>query len=197
MMYQHHTMSGWSAAMLAGAPLLPIPTAVVPSGLFCQRCAGDGLVRCPDPECWLCAMDEPCPHAEPCGCGFPPATYLAPSAAAREGLRMRAELALLRRVAAEARWAGLLWQPWAPWPPRWLTEMVEQGRADALQADRAKVLGHSVDPVEGLDQWGAPLVPSTGRRWFTHRAPPRQPDPDGYEAARRALAACTGREVGR
>lgn len=105
--------------------------------------------------------------------------------------RLQIELDLLRRLANEARWSAITWiGSVGGWPPAWLVEMVEHGRADAIQADRARVLGYSAEG--GIETWGTPLVPSQGRRWWTHAQPPRSPDADTYDAARRVLAAAKG-----
>jgi hypothetical protein len=105
-----------------------------------------------------------------------------------EQRRTAVELDMLRRCALEAR-GVVWWDPWADeWPPAWLVEMVEQGRADALQADRATLLDTN-------NFGGVPAVPSQGRRWWTHAQPPREHDEDTYQAARRVLDACKGREA--
>lgn len=66
--------------------------------------------------------------------------------------------------------------------PAWLVDLVEQGRADALQADRAKLAG-SCEP------WtGTPAIPWTsGKRWFHHREMPQGFDAAAHEAAVRLL----------
>jgi hypothetical protein len=109
-----------------------------------------------------------------------------------ERRRTAIEVKMLRRCARDANRIAW-WDPWEDeWPPAWLATMVEQGRADALQADRARVLGY--DNTGGRDTWGAPPVTSQGRRWWTHAQPPREHDEDAYQAARRVLDACKGRE---
>jgi len=67
--------------------------------------------------------------------------------------------------------------------PAWLVDLVEQGRADALQADRAKVAG-SCEP------WGDFLaIPWTkSKRWFHHGEMPRGFDLVAHGAAVRLLA---------
>jgi hypothetical protein len=101
-----------------------------------------------------------------------------------EHRRAEIEMGLLRRVAAEARWAG--WSALVDWPPAWLVEMVEQGRADAIQADRSSVLSTA-------NLGGVPAVPSPGRRWWTNAEPPSERDEDTYQAARRVLMSTMGR----
>ncbi len=97
-----------------------------------------------------------------------------------------ADVALYARVLREVPWLGAWPGIYGTWPPAWLVELVAQGRADAIQADRAAVTG-----AENLG--GVPTVSWTASRpWYRHSVPPQGHDPLGYASARRVLAACRG-----
>lgn len=34
----------------------------------CKKCGGDKKITCPDPECYVCAMDDYCKNSSPCPC---------------------------------------------------------------------------------------------------------------------------------
>lgn len=72
----------------------------------------------------------------------------------------------------------------ATWPPTWLVEAVEQGRSDAIQADRAQVI------TKGLMVAAIPLP--AGARWYRHGVAPASHDQEAYASARRVLARLRG-----
>jgi hypothetical protein len=99
-----------------------------------------------------------------------------------------ADAALTERLLREARWAS--W-PGIAWPPQWLIKIVQDGRADAVQSDRALVAAPSRNVFGDMT---APIPMPRSARWFRHTEPPRGFDADAYASARRVLALCDGRD---
>ena len=93
-------------------------------------------------------------------------------------------LSLMTRVAQRARvMPADADRDWFDPVPAWLTRIIEDSRADAIQADRALVFADPPAPTCGWD----------GRRWYRHAVPPSQADPVLLRAAQWGAAALRGR----